>query len=60
MMGNADRLFGWEQVALVVGTFAALLLIAKLYARPELVAQATRRDARLHGRRVRDRITRAA
>jgi hypothetical protein len=60
MMGNADRLFGWEQVALVVGTFAALLLIAKLYARPELVAQATRLDARPHGRRVRDRITRAA
>jgi hypothetical protein len=60
MMGSADRLFGWEQVALVVGTFAALLLIAKLYARPELVAQAARRDARLHGRRIRDRITRAA
>ena len=60
MMGSADRLFGWEQVALVVGTFAALLLIAKLYARPELVAQAARRDARFHGRRIRDRITRAA
>lgn len=39
MMGNADRIFGWPQAALVVVTFAALLLVAKLRARPELFAQ---------------------
>lgn len=36
MMGNGDRIFGWRQVALIVGTFAALLSVAKLRARPEL------------------------
>ncbi|HTV57705.1 MAG TPA: OpgC domain-containing protein [Candidatus Baltobacteraceae bacterium] len=40
MMGNADRIFGWPQAALVVVTFAALLLVAKLRARPELFAHA--------------------
>lgn len=30
MMANADRLYGWKQPALIVVTFAALLLIAKL------------------------------
>jgi hypothetical protein len=31
MMGNADRIFGWRQIALVVGTFSALLLVAKYH-----------------------------
>jgi hypothetical protein len=31
MMGNADRIFGWWQAALIVGTFAALLLVAKYH-----------------------------
>lgn len=40
MMGNAERISGWKQVALTIGTFAALLLIAKMRARPELTPQA--------------------
>lgn len=37
MMGAADRIYGgWKQVILVTCTFAALLLVAKVYARPEL------------------------
>lgn len=40
MMGNGDRIFGWSQVALIVGTFAALLSVAKLRARPELAEPA--------------------
>ena len=39
MLGNADRLFGWRQVALIVVTFAGLLIVAKVKARPELEAQ---------------------
>ena len=35
LMGGADRIYGWTQVPLVVGTFAALLLVAKIAARPE-------------------------
>lgn len=31
MMGNSDRIFGWWQLALVVGTFAALLFVARLH-----------------------------
>jgi hypothetical protein len=33
MMGNGDRIYGWPQLALIVGTFAALLLVAKLSVR---------------------------
>jgi hypothetical protein len=36
MMGNAERIFGWGQVALIAVTFAALLLVANLNAKPEL------------------------
>jgi hypothetical protein len=36
MMGNANHIVGWGQGVLLVGTFASLLLIAKIYARPEL------------------------
>jgi hypothetical protein len=36
LMGGADRIFGWAQLALIVGTFAALLLVAKIFARREL------------------------
>jgi len=36
LMGGADRIFGWAQVALVIGTFGALLLVAKIFARPEI------------------------
>lgn len=39
MMGSADRILGWKQVGLIVVTFAALLLVAKLRARPELFVQ---------------------
>jgi len=35
-MGGNDRLYGWPQPVLVVVTFAALLLVAKLFARPEI------------------------
>jgi hypothetical protein len=41
MLGNAERLFGWRQAALIVVTFAGLLIVAKLKARPELDAQAS-------------------
>jgi hypothetical protein len=39
MMGDAERIFGWRQVALIAGTFAALFLVAKIHARPELSAR---------------------
>ncbi|HTW22356.1 MAG TPA: OpgC domain-containing protein [Candidatus Baltobacteraceae bacterium] len=35
-MGGNDRLYGWPQPVLVVVTFAALLLVARLFARPEI------------------------
>jgi len=59
MVGNADRIFGWKQAALIVGTFAGLLLIAQIYARPELTTQASR-ERRATPNRAEDRITRAA
>jgi hypothetical protein len=60
MMGNAERIFGWKQGVLIVGTFGALLLIAKLYARPELNAQASGgRESPARGR-ADNRITRTA
>lgn len=36
LMGGAERIVGWAQLALIVGTFAALLLVAKIFARPEI------------------------
>lgn len=36
LMGGAERIFGWLQFALIIGTFAALLLVAKVFARPEI------------------------
>jgi hypothetical protein len=36
LTGGADRIFGWTQLALIVGTFAALLLVAKIFARQEI------------------------
>jgi len=59
MVGNADRIFGWKQAALIVGTFAGLLLIAQAYARPELTTQASS-ERRATPNRAEDRITRAA
>ena len=40
MMGNADRIFGWRQAALIVATFAALLLVARMRERRELTVRA--------------------
>lgn len=58
MVGSAERIFGWKQVALVVGTFAVLLVIAKIYARPELAPHAgVSREVRA---RLQDSVTRAA
>jgi hypothetical protein len=31
MMGSSDRIFGWPQAVLIAGTFAALLLVARLH-----------------------------
>ena len=39
MLGTAERIFGWRQFALVAGTFAALLLVARMRARPELAVR---------------------
>jgi hypothetical protein len=36
LMGDAERIFGWAQFALIIGTFAALLFVAKIFARPEI------------------------
>ena len=36
LMGGDDRLFGWSQPALIVVTFAALVLVARIFARPEI------------------------
>lgn len=38
MLGNADHVLGWQQFALLAVTFAALLGVAKLFARSELSA----------------------
>jgi hypothetical protein len=35
MMGSGDRIHGWPQAALLAVTFAALLLVAKIYGRPQ-------------------------
>lgn len=43
MMGEADRLFGWRQAALIAVTFAALLLVAKISAKNETGGHANRR-----------------
>jgi len=42
LMGGGDRIFGWPQLALVVCTFASLLVVAKVFARQELNAPQTR------------------
>lgn len=48
LMGAADRIFGWPQFALIAGTFASLLIVAKIFARPEISGDAKdpSRDAR--------------
>ena len=49
MMGDAERIFGWKQAALIVVTFAALLAVAKFAAKPKAVggqAGATRKEHR--------------
>jgi len=38
LIGQADHLTGWPQFALLTVTFAALLGVAKLFAREELAA----------------------
>lgn len=38
MMGSAARIYGWPQFALIALTFAALLIVAKLHAKPEPAA----------------------
>lgn len=40
IMGDADRIYGWPQIPLIVVTFAALLGIAKWKARPEISGEA--------------------
>jgi hypothetical protein len=35
LLGNASMLSGWKQIALLTGTFAAMLLTAKLFAKSE-------------------------
>jgi hypothetical protein len=50
MMGDAERIFGWKQAALIVVTFAALLAVAKFAAKPKAVggqAGAVRKERRL-------------
>jgi hypothetical protein len=42
MMGDADRIFGWTQFALIAATLATLLLVARIFARPELTGPANR------------------
>jgi hypothetical protein len=37
LMGNADRVYGWKQMPLVVCTLATLLLVAKIAARGERI-----------------------
>jgi hypothetical protein len=44
MMGNADRIFGWWQLALVVGTFASLLFVARLHVGRMALAHADTRS----------------
>lgn len=39
MMGEAERLFGWQQFALLAVTFAILLLVAKKFAKSEAEGQ---------------------
>jgi hypothetical protein len=49
MMGDAERIFGWKQAALIVVTFAALLAVAKFAAKPKAVggqAGAARKERR--------------
>jgi len=43
LMGSAERIFGWAQLALIVVTFAALLLVARIFAREELGATKARK-----------------
>lgn len=45
MMGNADRIFGWGQAALIIGTFGSLLLVARYHVAHTAAAkeQATRK-----------------
>ncbi|HEY4740075.1 MAG TPA: OpgC domain-containing protein [Candidatus Acidoferrales bacterium] len=47
LMGDADRIFGWRQFALIVVTFAALLFVAKIYGRHELSAPAVAGSAKI-------------
>jgi len=44
MTGSSDRIFGWWQLALVVGTFAALLFVARLHIGRTAAAQTEGRD----------------
>jgi hypothetical protein len=49
MMGDGDRLFGWRQAALILGTFAALYVVAKIAARtkgPKVSDHAVRQEHR--------------
>lgn len=51
MMGSSDRIFGWPQVALIVVTFTALLLVAKWHV--DHVAASRRQTAQRADRPVR-------
>jgi hypothetical protein len=35
LLGNASKISGWKQIALLSGTFAAMLIAAKLFAKSE-------------------------
>jgi hypothetical protein len=54
LMGDAERIFGWPQFALIIGTFAALLFIARIFARPEI------NGAQSHNPEVRPAVNAAA
>jgi hypothetical protein len=44
MMGSGDRIRGWPQVALLAATFAALLLVAKIYSKPRRHREEAKHD----------------
>jgi hypothetical protein len=45
LMGGNPRLYGWPQFALLGVTFASLLLVAKIFAKPDPASAATRPPA---------------
>jgi hypothetical protein len=46
LMGSNPRLYGWSQFAMLAVTFAALLLVAKIFGKPDADASATPTEQR--------------